>query len=404
MDNIKVKVRDQKAGYLFYEEDRDIYGFNYSDGAGPISLTMPYRPSTYRRIKYLHPIFDMNIPEGYLFEMLKNHLSKQYGFVNDYLIFSYLCNNIDGHLTYESNFNQEQFSEFDLDEVLCNDSEDTFVKLVRTFLGKNAISGVQPKTLALINDKNSLSTKEYIIKTWGVEYPELALNEYFCLHALSSAGVEIPNIQLSNNNRFLLVEKFNIDQANDKYFGFEEVLTLLGKDKVEKYNGSYEQVAKIIYDVVDNKNQSMQSLYKTIVMNYLLKNGDAHLKNFGVLYDADMNKIRYSPAYDVVNTAVYFYKDRPALTMFGKKIWFGRNELIKFGTHSCFLSESQTKRFYDECIDALESAIAELMTYAENNKSFENIGSKMVDTWKLSLDQTSYKEVPVEITRNRSKD
>ena len=404
MDNIKVKVNDQEVGSLFYEEDRDVYSFNYADNVDkPISLTMPYRPSTYHRAKYLHPIFDMNMPEGYLFEMLKNHLSKQYGMVNDFSVFSYLCNNIESHLTYESNIESQRFAEFDLEDILHNDDEDSFVKLVRAYLGKNAISGMQPKTLALINDKDSLSTIEYIIKTWGGEYPELALNEYFCLQALQTAGVDIPNVRLSDNNKFLLVERFNIDQSTGGYYGFEEVLTLLGKDRQEKYNGSYEQVAKIIYDVVGNKNKSMEALYKTIVMSYLLKNGDAHLKNFGVLYDEDMTNIRISPSYDVVNTCVYFYKDKPALTLFGIKIWFGRKELIKFGLQSCFLSESKASQFYDECIGALESSIVKLKAYVAKNKAFEDIGFKMVDIWELSLDQASYKEVPVEITRNWSK-
>ncbi len=64
---------------------------------------------------------------------------------------------------------------------------------------KNAISGVQPKTLAILKDKESLSSKEYIIKTWGGEEypPQLALNEYFCLKAIEKVGVQIPNLKLS---------------------------------------------------------------------------------------------------------------------------------------------------------------------------------------------------------------
>lgn len=403
MNNIKVKVGNQEAGSLFYEEDRDVYGFNYSSGASPISLTMPYRPSTYSRAKYLHPVFDMHMPEGYLFEILKNHLSKQHGVMNDFLIFSYLSNNIESRLTYKSDTKSQHFTEFTLDEVLHNDSEDAFVKLVKAYLGKNAISGIQPKTLVLISDKDSLSTKEYIIKTWGAEYPELALNEYFCLQAVKAAGVSIPIIRLSDNNKFLLVERFNYNQVNNEYYGFEEVLTLLGKDRREKYSGSYEQVVKTIYAVVDNKNESMEALYKTIVMSYLLKNGDAHLKNFGVLYDNDMTNIRYAPTYDIVNTCVYIYKDKPALTMFGKKVWFGRKELIKFAVRSCLLSESKANVFFDECIKALETSIIKLKVYIANNKAFENVGRKMIDTWELSLDQKSYKEVSVEITRNWTK-
>ena len=59
-------------------------------------------------------------------------------------------------------------------------------------------------------------------------------------------------------------------------------------------------------------------------MSYFLKNGDAHLKNFGVIYSTYFKIISFAPAYDIVNTCVYIYKDRPALSMFGKKIWFGK--------------------------------------------------------------------------------
>ena len=339
MNNIAVKIQNSKVGELFFEKSSRTYGFNYTQDSQLISLIMPYKASTYQWREKLHPIFDMNMPEGYLFEILKNYLNKQYGYIDDFLLFSYLCPNIQGRLTFESEFSNTDFNTINLEYILQNDDEDTFVKLVRTFLDKNAISGVQPKTLALLRDKESLTTKEYIIKTWGAEYPHLAENEYFCLKAAEKAGVEIPAIMLSENNKFLLVERFNYDKNRDEYLGFEEVLGLLGKNKEQKYEGSYEQIAKTIYTVVANKREDMRSFYKIVVMSYLLKNGDAHLKNFGILYNNDMSNIRLAPAYDIVNTVVYFFKDRPALSMFGKKVWFARKELIKFAVRSCYISE-----------------------------------------------------------------
>ena len=131
------------------------------------------------------------------------------------------------------------------------------------------------------------------------------------------------------------MERFNYDKKSDIFLGFEEILVLLGKNRDEKYSGSYERVVKTVYAVTTNKNEAMVLLYKTIVMSYLLKNGDAHLKNFGILYDEEFKNIRFAPAYDIVNTCVYIYKDKPALTMFGKKIWFGESELVHFGVECC---------------------------------------------------------------------
>ncbi len=403
MNNINVLVDNQDVGELFYEQDTDTYGFNYTKDLSPVSLIMPYRKSTYIWKHKLHPIFDMNIPEGYLFEIFKNYLNKEYGYINDFLIFSYLCSNIESRLTYKSWFDETQYAPIDIEEILENDTPDTFSKILNIFLTKNAISGIQPKTLALVKDKSSLVHKEYIIKTWGDEYPYLAQNEYFCLKAVEKTGVKIPNILLSNNNKFLLVERFNYDKQNNEYLGFEEVLVLMGKNKEDKYNGSYESISKIIYNVTTNKLDSMRDLYKTIVMNYLLKNGDGHLKNFGVIYSKDFTRISFAPTYDVVNTCVYMYKDRPALTMFGQKLWFGEKELIKFGIEYCFLSKKDAEVYYSQCIDALKESISELDIYTKANGDFSDIGIKMLDIWKFSLKQIKHKELPSEIIRNWTK-
>lgn len=403
MNTIEVLVSHRKVGDLFYEKETNSYGFNYTVHLKPISLIMPYRSSTYLWKNKLHPVFDMYVPEGYLFEIFKKYLSKEYGYIDDYLIFSYICQNIQSRLTYKSHRNKENFVSYDLDEILHNDTQDTFMKLLETFLHKNAISGIQPKSLATLRDKESVSTKEYIIKTWADEYPQLALNEYFCLKAVEEAGVKIPNIQLSKNNKFLLVERFNYDKHSESFLGFEEILVLLGKNKDEKYSGSYETVAKTVYAVTTNKQGSMSSLYKVIVMNYLLKNGDAHLKNFGILYDEGFENIYFSPAYDIVNTVVYMYKDKPALTMFGNKSWHGKKELVKFGVKHCYLSQSEATMYYEECLVSVKSTIQKIENYIQENEEFNDIGSKIIDCLKLSCEEISYKEMPLETTRAWSK-
>ena len=400
MKKIEVNVYTQKVGEFFFEKEGNSFVFNYTKNIAPISLIMPYKSSSYIWKNKLHPIFDMNMPEGYLFEILKKYIAKEHGYMDDFLIFSYLCANIQSRLTFDSWCDKNEFLSFDLKEILNNDTKDTFTKIVETFLTKNAISGVQPKSIALLEDKESCTTKEYIIKTWGDEYEELALNEYFCLKTVEKVGVKIPNIQLSKNNKFLVVERFNYDKSDNTFLVFEEILALVGKNKDEKYSGSYEQIAKIVYSVSSEKLHCMKNLYQLIVMNYLLKNGDAHLKNFGILYDKDFKNIQLAPAYDVVSTVVYFYKDRPALSMFGKKMWFGKKELVKFGCLSCFLSKQEAEKFYDDCVKSLKISIDELKNYIKTHKDFEQIGQRMIDVWTLSLDQKTYKELPDEIVRN----
>lgn len=399
-NSIEIFSDSNKVGELFFNKSTNEYGFNYTENITPISLIMPYRKASYIWKNRLHPIFDMNMPEGYLYELFRKLLSKEHGYVDDYLVLSYLAPNIQSRLSFKSWFEKKLFNAVDIDDIIHNDTEDTFTKLLDIFLNKNAISGVQPKTLALVKHKSSLITKEYIIKTWGDEFPRLAENEYFCLKAAKYAGIPIPNIILSENCRFLLVERFNYDPKTEIFLGFEEVLGLLGKNSDEKYSGSYEQIAKVIYSVCTDKEKAMKSLYKTIIMSYLLKNGDAHLKNFGVLYDNSFKNIEFAPAYDIVNTTSYMYKDRPALTMNGKKLWYGKKELISFGIKNCYLSAKEVEINYGQCIRAIKKTEIDIEEYLKKQNSFFTIGKRMIDVIHISLQEQTIKEIPDETIRN----
>lgn len=395
---IKTKINNTAVGELDYNPTEREYVFRYfGDDLPRISLIMPPSQRIYLWKYHLHPFFEMYLPEGYLYEIFKNILIKNYGEINDYLLFSLLAPNIEGLVHFQSNQEKTFFQEIDLDDILGHDTEDTFSNLLHSFLGKNAISGIQPKTLVTVRDKEVLSTREYIVKTWGAEFPQLAENEYFCMQAVKRAGIITPVLHLSRNRRLLLVKKFDIDQENGRYLGFEEVLGLMGRNREQKYTGSYEQVAKLIFQAITDKLSSMEQFFKLIVMNYLLKNGDAHLKNFGILYDERISNINLSPAYDVVCTVPYIFRDKPALTMYGRKIWFGKKELLKFGEKQCQLSRRETQLGYESCCESVADTIKLIHEHIRENPAFSVIGNRMIAAWTVSLQHTTHKEMPDDV-------
>ena len=67
------------------------------------------------------------------------------------------------------------------------------------------------------------------------------------------------------------------------------------------------------------------------------------------------------------------------------------------------LNENEANEIYELCIKALKSSIFELEEYLKSDKSFEEIGTKMLNIWKLSLDEKTYKEIPNETIWNRAK-
>ncbi len=393
---IEIYVKDTLVATLTQDDHSYLLDYKNLDLKNSLSLSLPNTKKFYTYAYRFPPYFETFLPEGYLYEIFKNLLTKEYGYINDYLIFSKLAPNIQSRLHFKSDFSALDFDFLDIDNILENDSNDTFKKLLDTFLNKNAISGVQPKTVALLKEKETLHVKEYIIKTWGEEYPNLAENEYFCLKACQKAGIKIPKIRLSKNRRFLIVENF-IFEGNET-LGFEEVLSLLDKNRDNKYDGSYEQVAKVIYQFCTYKKEALESYYKIVIMNYLLKNGDAHLKNFGLLFSDDFQKIILSPAYDIVSTTPYIFQDKPALLLAGRKVWFDKKTLLTFGVKNCLLSQKEAEHCYVQCEEALLGTIDDIEIYMKTNPDFKMIGKRMVDSFKVSLENKILKELPLELT------
>jgi serine/threonine-protein kinase HipA len=73
---LKVSTPEGPSGRLF--SSADDYLFRYQEGTdarAAVSLLMPVRLEEYRH-RELHPIFQMNLPEGYVLEQLRNRLAK----------------------------------------------------------------------------------------------------------------------------------------------------------------------------------------------------------------------------------------------------------------------------------------------------------------------------------------
>ena len=389
---IEVYADKKPAGILDYNEDNKEFIFNYKEN-NPISLTMPYSSKSYISHYNLHPIFDMNMPEGYLFELLKNLLIKEYGKIDDYILFSHLSKNIEGFLTYKEHTTID--NALTLDSLINTTQNDIFSQLVEQFLQNSAIAGVQPKVLVPLYDKATLSTKEYIVKSFSSEFPHLAENEYFCMSALKYAGIKTPKFWLAKNKKLFIMEKFTYQKDSDSFYGFEEFCALFGYNKEKKYKGSYEQIAKAIAQISTQASDDLKEFYKMIVMNYLLKNGDAHLKNFGMLYTTDKEQRFLAPAYDVINTIIYLPKDKPALNLLGKKVWFGKKELIEFGVKNCLLTEKEAKDTLDNSIEAIKKTIKDIEEYISKNSDFKEFGERFTKILNFSIDNLgrSYKDL-----------
>ena len=377
IDILKIFHKQKEIGQIILNAEKGEFELRYIPEVAledSISLTLPSTNLTYIEKNFkLATYFDMFIPEGYLFEILKNFIAKKEGKVNDQIIFSYLSNGIEERFKIIGNKETKILKEIpSIEDVIKNDTIDFFNYLVNIFLYKNSISGIQPKTVATLKDKGVIGFGDYIIKTYGKEYPYLTVNEFICLNIIKKTGLKTCEYKLSENGNFLIIKRFN-----NSFTGFEEVCSLLGKRKDEKYNGSYEKVAKVISEYSTNYHKDLEDLFKAITINYIIGNGDAHLKNFGLIFNDNFSEIRIAPFYDIVSTVVYISDDLPALTMYGKKFWNEWKYVKRFGNERCMISEKKVNIIIREIIDIVDDSLKEIDYYCKRYKRFKIFGDRM---------------------------
>ena len=377
MNRLNVNVDSKNAGKLVKENDEFIFLYTNEDIKNFISLIMPVRQKPYIYNK-LHPIFEMHLPEGYLLSIIKKHFSK-IAKTDDFGLLKIISSSIKGRISYETD-SVIVTNNLTLDDLLHPKSDTLFDELVNKFALNSALSGVQPKVLATIENKTTLKIDDYIVKSWGEDYPELALNEYYCMKIVKLANIEVPEFFISDDEKLFIMKRF--DKIDDNYIGFEDMCVLMGKQRDDKYEGSLEQIVKTIKTFVSaqHKKSSLINFFKMTYLNYRLKNGDAHLKNFGLIYSG-IDDIKLAPAYDVVSTVVYIKNDIPALLLLGSKKWWDKKYLEKFGIQTCSLTKKEVDNAIFECENAINIVRDNLLKRLEieKNKNKKEVLGKLIE-------------------------
>jgi serine/threonine-protein kinase HipA len=207
----------------------------------------------------------------------------------------------------------------------------------RPVAGAVSLSGIQPK-LQLSKDAHGRYTfvakrgrQHFIGKLPAPSYVGMPEVEYASMQLARAAGVNTADcelvpmrqiegeIELSHGNgvHFLSVKRFDRD-APSSHAGFTrggrlhmedfcQVLSLLPQ---AKYDGSYLQIMAVLAGL--GRADDVEELVRRLVVNELLGNFDAHLKNFSLLYVAP-NQAVLSPAYDIVAYACYLNGQGAAL-------------------------------------------------------------------------------------------
>ncbi|MBU2623156.1 MAG: type II toxin-antitoxin system HipA family toxin [Proteobacteria bacterium] len=388
-NSLVVWTAGNKSGILEQDEE---YVFNYladTSDRYSVSLTMPVRLKSWTH-KDLHPVFQMNLPEGALLAAIKNALAK-IARVDELTLLRVVGANQIGRNRFalrEEKSPAFKTSPESLEDILCYpDTGELFNELMQKYAMSSGVSGIQPKVMLDAKDRATVHSSSYIVKSWGEDYPSLAANEYFCMKAVQRAGLPVPEFYLSENGRLFVMKRFDITDTGE-YVGFEDMCALQGLGTEDKYTGSYERMVKTINDYVSPKYRQIarEQFFAVLTLSVMLRNGDAHLKNFGVLYaDPTEGETKLAPVYDIVTTTAYIGKDVPALTIGGTKKWWDRKMLEKFGVAHCGLSVSRIAGIISKSGDAVLNIKPELKRYIKDHPEFSSVGGSMLKAWDAGV-------------------
>lgn len=319
-------------------------GDNPATGA---SLTMPPRARPYTSAE-LHPIFQMNLPEGRVLEAIRHRIAKS-AVVDPMLLLAVTGSShpigrlrcaLDGGMATE----QGPASGESLSEILAWDgAQDLFEDLFDKYVMTSGISGVQPKVLVPEarpgGGKLTTLTHELIVKSGQDEFPHLAINEFICMSIAKEAGLSTPEFHLSDNRRLFVMRRF--DRTPDgAALGFEDFAVLTGRTPAQKYETGYETVAKAIglFASETHRRDSLHAFFRSVALSCMVGNGDAHLKNFGLIYThPDSDDVRLSPAFDIVNTTLYLPDDALALSLGGQRSLFASRLHLQSLADACLV-------------------------------------------------------------------
>ena len=224
-------------------------------------------------------------------------------------------------------------------------------ELTREFNEKKkriSISGVQEKYSLRLQKNNLFLTDTrgtHILKPVPTErldrVTDLPANEHVSMQiARQVYGIKTAAcgmIFFDNGSPAYITRRFDYKPDGTGKYQVEDFATLLAKTPETedgfKYNGSYLDIAKQIQQHVAATPVVLMEFFRLLVFNYLIANGDSHLKNFSLM-ETEQGDFLLSPAYDLLCTALHI--DDSPLALHGGLYEGDYNEktFLNFGTYT----------------------------------------------------------------------
>ena len=389
-----VYVNTTLAGTL-EQVDLSKFVFTYASGANEsaqISLAMPITKQEWTYFS-LHPVFQVSLPEGGLRETIARKFSKAFNRFSDLELLAVVGRNLVGRLSVVPHGHPlpQQPPQETLKDLLKASSGELLDYYLDIHAQYSGVSGGFPKFLAATTGNQGqpspLAVGNWIVKGGDADHPEIVRNEYFCMMVAKRMGLPVPEFHISDDAKRLVIRRFDI-RDNGERLGFEDMCALMGLEAKYKFSGSVERIVKIVNDYCKPvaATESKHQFYAQYLACMAIRNGDAHLKNFGLVYESKEDA-RLAPVYDMLTMCVYARRaqngdtlDQPALALDGAKRWPSTKSLAYLSS-KCGIASAWHARTVQQMLDAIEATARDIRTETAKDPGFCDIGKKMLTLW-----------------------
>ena len=252
--------------------------------------------------------------------------------------------------------------------------------------GRISISGVQTKhSLRLSGNRLELTDRggQYILKPIPQgpfeNLEHMPANEHSTMQ-LARQIFSIPTAECAvvffneDNSPAFLSKRFDVlpDETRLRQEDFAQIARMSEETHGSnyKYDISYEEIALLMKQYISAYQIEVEKFFNLILFNYLIHNGDAHLKNFSLYYNAAQhNTYLLTPAYDLLNTrlhlpnetamALSLFKADYQTESFKRNGFYARDDFFEFGI-KIGIPEKRVNRFIDNIV-AHKNEMGELL-------------------------------------------
>ena len=237
-------------------------------------------------------------------------------------------------------------------------NKEKFYEHKREMTNRISLSGVQDKISLAFNDSGILiptaKNGQYILKPIpkahdsAINLQDISANEHLSMQ-ISQQIFKIPTaynglIAFNDGELAYITKRFdyekNIETGVTEKLDQEDFAAVLdftsdSKGENYKYESSYEACAINIQKYVAASIPALEDFYKRVVLNYLIGNGDAHLKNFSLIRSINRDDYSLSKNYDILYTS-YHLKDEDGIMALD---FFESHETVAFGAMGFYTLE-----------------------------------------------------------------